>query len=165
MKDTLAVVRRTNPTRVVVVGGVDLNSINGLESLELPDDPYLIATFHYYTPFPFTHQGAEWVSDSNAWLGTRWRGGSADQLSISLDLEKAAEWGLKHNRPIYAGEFGAYSKADMESRQKWTSYVARECERLGFSWAYWEFGAGFGAYNLQEGKWVEPLITALIPPS
>jgi endoglucanase len=43
----------------VIVGGGRWNSIDGLQTLVLPeDDRNLIATVHYYTPMEFTHQGA-----------------------------------------------------------------------------------------------------------
>jgi endoglucanase len=48
----LAVIRETNPSRVVVIGPVEWNSIDALNSLELPeDDPNIIVTIHYYLPF------------------------------------------------------------------------------------------------------------------
>jgi endoglucanase len=31
------------------------------------------------------------------------------------------------------------------------------------SWAYWEFGAGFGVYNPATRQWREELLGALIP--
>jgi endoglucanase len=39
--------------------------------------------------------------------------------------------------------------------------MAREAEKRGFSWAYWEFCAGFGVYDQQKGQWREPLRKAL----
>ena len=75
----------------------------------------------------------------------------------------AAKWGEANNRPIYMGEFGAYSKADMESRALWTNSVARTAEDFHFSWGYWEFCAGFGIYNQGTKTWIDPLLTALIP--
>jgi len=57
--ETLAVVRKTNPTRLVVVGPVQYNNISQLPSLQLPaNDQHLLVTVHYYNPFDFTHQGA-----------------------------------------------------------------------------------------------------------
>ena len=41
--------------------------------------------------------------------------------------------------------------------------VARTAENLGMSWAYWEFGAGFGAYERGTGKWKAELLGALVP--
>jgi endoglucanase len=67
----IATIRKSNPTRALIVGGNGWNSIAGLEKLQLPNDPNLIGTFHFYAPFNFTHQGAEWVSPSPA-IGITW---------------------------------------------------------------------------------------------
>ncbi len=71
-------------------------------------------------------------------------GASRDKVNVDFDLDRAEAWAQANNRPVWMGEFGVYSKADMASREKWTHYVAREAERRGISWSYWEFGAGFG---------------------
>ena len=164
LADTLAVIRETNPERNVIIGAPSWNKINTLSQLELPeDDRHIIVTFHYYDPFEFTHQGAEWVVGSEPWLGRTWGSGLMDERIITADLDRAVKWGEENNRPLYMGEFGAYSKADMESRVLWTSYVARQAEERGISWAYWEFCSGFGAYDPVTGTWREELLEALIP--
>jgi endoglucanase len=56
-----------------------------------------------------------------------------------------------------------YSKADMASRVRWTEFVRSEAERHGFAWAYWEFGSGFGIYDLDAKVWRQELLRALIP--
>jgi endoglucanase len=164
LADALAVIRQTNPERNVIIGASSWNKINTLSQLELPeDDRHIIATFHYYDPFQFTHQGAEWVSDSDPWLGTTWEGDVMQKRVVEADLDRAARWGEENDRPLYMGEFGAYSKADMQSRALWTAYVARQAEERGMSWAYWEFCSGFGAYDPAMGMWREELLEALIP--
>jgi endoglucanase len=286
----LNVVRQSNPERAVIVGPANWNSIAGLDQLELPDDPNLIVTVHFYDPFEFTHQGAEWVNPSppvgKTWTGSnrrfspRWSREYTNakaafneqgllqvtfeapeaeykqhsyigptgltQLALQTDaavslrvvcnenedqainvsteagvetllelsncgspkqikdialqnasgkpqtfvletlefrgdnkvltpfdddgtplrdkLDEAAEWSVKNNRPIFLGEFGAYSKADMDSRVLWTAFVRSEIEKRGFSWAYWEFGAGFGVYDREAKVWREGLLNALIEP-
>lgn len=164
LRDALEVIRESNPNRNVVVGPVSWNNTNALPDLDLPDDSHLIVTVHFYEPFQFTHQGASWASGSDAWLGTEWHGTDAEKASVTEILERAAGWGHEHGRPIFLGEFGAYSAADMASRARWTAYVAREAERLGMSWAYWEFMAGFGLYVPDQDEWREPLKDALMPP-
>jgi endoglucanase len=165
LKEALTAIRETNPTRTVVVGPANWNSVDALGSLELPeDDRHLIVTFHYYEPFQFTHQGAEWVEGADAWLGTTWEGTEAQKRAIVADLDRAAEWGRAQSRPVYLGEFGAYSKADMDSRARWTAFVARTAEERGISWAYWEFCSGFGVFDPTRGAWNEPLLEALVPP-
>lgn len=163
-QDALAAVRESNPTRIVVVGGADWNSVKGLLELKLPEaDRNLLATFHYYSPFEFTHQGAEWVSGADAWMGTQWDGVSRDKVNVDWDLDRAAAWARDNNRPLWMGEFGAYSKADLAARERWTAYLAREAERRSIPWSYWEFGAGFGVYDRAAQTWVEPIKRALAP--
>jgi endoglucanase len=164
LAETLTEIRATNPDRYIVVGPLDWNSHRRLSDLALPaNDRRLIVTFHYYLPFEFTHQGAEWVDGADKWLGTTWEGTRMQRDSIDFDLNIAAQWGKANNRPIFMGEFGAYSKADIDSRARWTSYVARQAEAHGLGWAYWEFRAGFGVYNGQTKRWNEPILTALVP--
>jgi endoglucanase len=160
----LTTIRETNPDRVVMIGPGEWNGIYALEGLELPeDDQNIIVTVHYYLPFEFTHQGAEWAEGSEVWLGTTWKGTAGQRAMLRADFNTAAQWADEHNRPIYLGEFGAYDKADLESRAIWTDAVARTAEEFGFSWGYWEFGAGFGVYDRNTISWNEPILKALLP--
>jgi len=160
----LKIVRQSNPARNVIIGGASWNAYDQLQYLVLPAaDRHLIATFHYYNPFQFTHQGADWAEGSNAWLGTPWEATDAEKAAITGHFDQVAEWARAHNLPVLLGEFGAYSKAEMDSRARWTAFVAREAEKRGFAWSYWEFCAGFGVYDPVARVWREPLLKALIP--
>ncbi len=164
LTEAIHVVRQSNPYRTLIIGPVQWNNISMIPTLALPDsDRNIIVTFHYYNPFQFTHQGAEWVSGSNAWLGTTWTGTTSQRQAIIQEFDRAETWSKTNNRPLYLGEFGAYNKADLNSRNLWTSFVAREAERRNISWAYWEFCAGFGIYDPDAKKWNEMLLKALIP--
>lgn len=159
----LSAVRQSNPTRVVVIGPTRWNSADALSSLVLPNDANLIVTVHNYQPFEFTHQGAEWANGAANWLGTRCCSASQqDQLRAPLAL--AAAWGVRNRYPIYLGEFGAYSKADMASRAAFTRLMRDEAEKRSMSWAYWEFGAGFGVYDPVARVWRLPIKDALLGP-
>ena len=160
----LGLLRQSNPSRNVIIGGSGWNAYDQLQYLELPaGDRHIIATFHYYNPFEFTHQGAEWAEGMDKYLGTTWDATDAEKAAISADFEQVSSWSQAHNRPVLLGEFGAYSKADMPSRARWTSFVAREAEKHAFAWSYWEFCAGFGVYDPAVRQWREPLLKALIP--
>jgi endoglucanase len=160
--DVLRAIRETNPMRIVIVGPAEWNSPEHLPRLSLPSaDRALIATFHYYSPLHFTHQGASWVANTEGWLGTKW-GTEQDKSDLRNDFEKIASWGRQNARPIYMGEFGSIDKAEMESRALWTSAVAREAEKLGFSWSYWEFCDSFGVYDRKANAWRLPLLKALL---
>jgi endoglucanase len=160
--ELLKPVRKTNPIRPVIVGPAEWNAIRALDKLELPADRNLILTVHLYDPFQFTHQGAPWAKGSEKWKGTKWTGTDAEKTAIAKQLDKAAAWAKKHDRPVFLGEFGAYQEADTASRARWTRFIAREAEAHGFSWAYWEFCAGFGAYDPKAAAWRDPLKAALL---
>ena len=165
LAEALAIVRKTNPTRAVVVGPVAWNGISELKSLELPEaDRNLIVTVHYYSPFKFTHQGAHWLdARTRPPVGVAWTGTDAEREAIMRDLDTAALWGLKHRRPIYLGEFGALNKAELASRIHWTKFVADESAKRRIGFAYWEFCSGFGAYDPVKRAWIEGLREALSP--
>ncbi len=160
----LAVVRESNPTRDVIIGPTSWNAYDWLSTLDVPADEHLIVTFHYYLPFQFTHQGAEWAGDeAQKWLGTTWDATDAEKAEITAHFDSVAEWAQRKDVRILLGEFGAYSKGDMDSRARWTEYVRSEAERHGFAWAYWEMASGFGAYDPSAHQWRDDLLKALIP--
>jgi endoglucanase len=50
----------------------------------------------------------------------------------------------------------------MESRVRYTDFVARTAESLGWSWAYWQFDSDFILYDVKNDKWIEPVRDALV---
>jgi endoglucanase len=160
--DLLQVVRQTNPNRMVIVGPGYWNSLDHLPSLQLPrDDRRLIVTFHYYQPFHFTHQAQNWIPSSMAWKGTGW-GTPEERAELHESFQRAAAWARENQRPVYVGEFGVSEEANAEARALWAGAVAREAERLGFSWSYWQFCSSFGAYDRASETWIPQLLQALM---
>jgi endoglucanase len=165
LAEALAIIRAGNPTRSVIVGPAFWNSVDHLDELQLPEaDRHLIVTVHFYKPMDFTHQGASWAGRKDK-VGVEWRGTPEEQDAITRDFQKVQDWSSRHHRPIFLGEFGAYDKGDMASRARYTALVARTAERLGWSWAYWQFDSDFVAYEMSKDRWVEPIHQALIPGS
>jgi endoglucanase len=193
---TIAAVRAIDDYHTLVIGSAEWGGIAGLAYLTLPEEETnLVATFHYYDPFLFTHQGAEWVGPEIGTLGVTWPGPPDEEVvpveaaqrvdwvrlwflrynqnpsghnpatgqDIDRAFDQAMAWSETRGVPLWLGEFGAYSTADMDSRARWTAAVREAAEARGFGWAYWEFGAGFGVYDRDARAWREPLLTALIP--
>src|SRR5690606_15029236 len=117
-QDALDVIRETNPTRVVLMGVAEFGGLGGISKLVIPEDDYIILSPHYYNPFTFTHQGAEWSEGSDAWLGTQWLDTEMDREAVESDFRYALEFSETYNIPIHVGEFGAYNKADLASRSR-----------------------------------------------
>jgi aryl-phospho-beta-D-glucosidase BglC (GH1 family) len=162
LTDALAEIRKDNPERIVVIGTPEWGGLGGLPYLQLPDDENIILTVHYYNPFQFTHQGAEWSSGSEAWLGTKWNDTETEREIVQNEFSPLLQLGKTKNVPVHIGEFGAYNKADETSRKKWTNYMSRYFDSLEWSWAYWEFSAGFGIYNPSRNTWNQYLVDALL---
>lgn len=162
LRRSLSAVRAQDPRRMVVIGPADANIAQDLVKLDLPDDPALIVTIHDYQPFDFTHQGASWVEHPLPVGVTCCDPGQIARLLFQLDM--AAAWGKQHHRPIYLGEFGSIDRADMESRVLFTRAMRDAAERRGMSWAYWEYDAGFGVYDLKSRRWRQKLREALLGP-
>ncbi len=164
LRDLLATVRATNPQRNVVIGPAGWNAVDQLKTLDLPaDDPHIIVTVHYYRPVRFTHQGARWVAETANLSGITW-GTDAEMAQLVKDFDAVRAWADAQHRPMLLGEFGAYDKADMASRVRYISAVARVAEAHGFPWAYWQFDSDFTAYDIRRDDWVRPILQALVPP-
>jgi endoglucanase len=193
LKEAHAIIRKANPTKTIVIGSANDSWITYLKLLELPeDDRNIIVTVHHYFPHEFTHQGASWMTrekiaksiedmkfvhqelpagatsfdgDSNTWLGTTWTGTDAEKKAMTDIFDIGAAWGKKHNRPINLGEFGSYKKADMDSRVRWTKFIADTAAERDMSLHYWEFCADeFGLYDRKAKTWRKELLEAVIPP-
>ena len=163
LNDALAIIRRTNPQRNVVIGPAFWNSINKLDTMKLPpDDHHVIVTVHYYLPMTFTHQGAPWNKETANLSGIKW-GTDAEKQAVIDDFARVQDWSKANNRPILLGEFGAYDKGDMDSRAKYTSAIARTAESFGWAWTYWQFDSDFIVYDVKADRWVAPIHGALVP--
>jgi endoglucanase len=191
LKEAHSIIRKANPTKTIVIDSANDAWISYLKFLKLPeDDRNIIVSVHNYFPLEFTHQGAAWVTrekiasfvkdmefinqsvppwvtvgDSNAWMGTKWTGTDAEKKAITDSFDIAAAWGKENNRPMNLGEFGAYNKADMESRARWTKFIAEAAVERGMSFDYWQFASDFAVYDTESKTWVKPLLDALIPPA
>jgi len=156
----LGVVRKSNPDRVVVIGPTQWNSASSLAALKMPNDANLIATVHNYEPFSFTHQGAEWSVPIQPTGVTCCSNTQFNQMVAPLNIAKS--WADNKRYPIFVGEFGAYSKADMASRVNFNRTMRDEMENRGMTWSYWEFASGFGVYDPTTLSFRQSLLDSLL---
>ncbi|BET69221.1 glycoside hydrolase family 5 protein [Opitutales bacterium ASA1] len=161
----LAAVRESNPTRVVYITSNRYGSFGTVGDLEVPDDPHVAVTLHYYEPFIFTHQRAGWtrmpadmppirfpgtVPDLNGILpadhfALRSSGQELTAAEIQADFAKVAAWAREHAKghELHLGEFGVYLPADADSKRNYLAAVVAAAERHGFGWAVWDYQGGF----------------------
>ena len=160
--EALAEIRKTNPTRKVLLGTASYGGPAGVQDLNPPADPNLILSVHYYNPFTFTHQGADFAGFKDKYIGTKWEDLTWERELIKSEFAYAIQWAKEKKMPLHVGEFGSFELADMDSRARWTTFIARWLESQGASWAYWEYSAGFGIYNPQTKTFKTPLVDALL---
>jgi endoglucanase len=151
--------------RPVVVDSLGLLKMRPGEIPPLPaDDRNIVVTFHYYSPYRFTHQGATFSKIRDV-HGVTW-GDSADRQTLHEDFDRFARLAAAAQRPMLLGEFGAYDKSGtpVELRAAWVGAVACEAERHNFSWSYWQFRGDFALWDQAADAWVQPIKEALLPP-
>jgi endoglucanase len=162
LAEGLALVRETNPSRTVIIGPGDYNSIGHLDSLVLPEhDRNIIVAIHYYSPDGFTFQGAAWADRADS-LGIKWLGTEEEKQVIIEDFRTAQTWSEKNKRPLFLDEFGVSDSAEIDSRTRYLSFIVGTAEDLGWSWAYWQYDDDFIIYDIENDCWIEPVLNAII---
>jgi endoglucanase len=158
LADTLQVVRESNPTRTVLVGPTYWNHVKNIDQLNLPPDRNLIVAIHSYDPFPFTHQGVSYMKFP---VGVTCCDDVQRKQIVNV-FNAGEKWSVANGYPLHLGEFGAYNKADMASREAYTRIVRDEAEKRNIGWTYWEFASSFGVFDPKANEWIEPIRRALL---
>ena len=155
----LAEIRSTNPDRKVVIGGEFWSGISSLATLELPDDKNIIATFHYYEPFNFTHQGATWVDPAPP-LGTTF-GSKADLDQMNEDVQKAKDYMARTGRPLFMGEYGAHSTISLPERIAYYKATHDAYKSAKIDGCIWGYTNAFPVRDPNTGEWHEEMLRAI----
>jgi endoglucanase len=162
LRAPIEAIRIADPTRVIIVAALNRDGVHDIDKLELPEaDRRLAVTVHYYEPMTFTHQGAPWSPHFAALHDVDW-GSDPSKRKVVDDFTIVENWATRRHRPIYLGEFGVYDKAQAAARAAWTRYVARTAERLGWSWACWQFDHDFALFDSNTHSWNRQFLDALM---
>ncbi len=153
----LVVVRSKNPTRKVVIGGDHWSNVASLATLDLPDDPNVIATFHYYEPFNFTHQGAKWIVPTPP-MGTAF-GSPADIDKLRQDVGKVQAYMARTGKPVLMGEYGAYESISLAQRAQYYGAVHNQFQQAGIDGCVWGYTNSF---PVRKGSvWLHEILRAI----
>jgi len=157
--EIIPMIRRTNPTRPIIIGGNSWNSVDTMSQINWPQDLNVIATFHDYGPHEFTHQGAEWM-DPIFPMGRNW-GSRADYQELKETYVLANNFASRARRQIFVGEFGVIDRIDGRKRAEWLAHRRRAMESSGFSWCVWDFAGAFSLFDLSNNRWRPGVVEAL----
>ncbi len=154
----LNAIRQTNPDRPVIIGGEFWSGIDSLATLELPDDPNVYPTFHYYEPFFFTHQGATWVDPSPP-LG-RTYGVEDDSARLTRDVQKVRDYADRTGVMPFIGETGAHTTVPLAERVKYHRAITDAFAPMGVGMCAWAYTNTFAFYDHEKGEWLPGMLEA-----
>lgn len=124
----LSIIRRTNPTRNVIIQGNVWGGADELIAMAIPDDDYLIGSFHTYDPWPFGLEGT----------GTF---GSPSQIqALDNKFARVKDWSNQNNIPVFLGEFGCNRSAPYNSLMKHYRTYVNLSLTYGFTFCAWDNG-------------------------
>jgi endoglucanase len=157
---SLAAIRETNPTRIVVIGGDHWSGVDSLATLALPDDPYVVPTVHYYDPFEFTHQGASFVHPAPPYGRTF--GAPADAMQLEANLAKVRAYVARTGRVPFVGEYGAIETIPPDQRTLYYHTVTSAFASLGVASCAWGYRNAFPLWR--DGRWLPGMVEAIAAP-
>jgi endoglucanase len=138
LKPALAAVRTNNPTRPVIIGGTRYSAVESLDTLVLPDDPYVVPEFHFYNPMEFTHQGAPWVPGAEK-TGVTY-GSATDVAQLNWYVKQVKAYMTKTGRVPIMGEYGAIVLASASDRAKFIGASSAAFASIGVQGCVWDYG-------------------------
>jgi aryl-phospho-beta-D-glucosidase BglC (GH1 family) len=149
----IPIIRKTNPTRIIIYSGNDYTPSGALMAAAIPKDNYIMGYFHSYDPWNF------------AGLGQGTWGTASDVNSIKAMFQTVAQWSAKNNIPVMISEFGAVKSCDYNSRMYHYSTYVSEALNNGIAFQAWDDGGDFGLYNRSGRSWdeIKDILTKTYP--
>lgn len=166
-------IRAQAPRHTIVATNAPWQSLDSLIQLQPLPDPNLVYDFHFYEPFVFTHQGAEWIDtyvqqlqgvpypstpENVTFLPNQLPGNTVarndllyygqerwnrDKIRERIALVDA--WAKRNGVRVISTEFGVYNKvAPAGDRVRWMEDVRHAFDDYGIGWATWGYTDGFG---------------------
>ena len=153
-------IRKTNPTRVVVLAPNQWNGSWKLWDCEVPKikdkngnmvfDENIILSVHSYSPMNFTHQGITWgdTEDNIHWS-------DSFESAFTSELEICADYEKRTGRTVWISEWGASANAhDPNCAESCVSKYYKKftaaCAKYDIAYAVWEFNGFFRIYDIDK---------------
>jgi endoglucanase len=178
-QDLVTTIRANAPNNTILVTGARWSSNETLVQMTPLSDTNVVYNFHYYTPFTFTHQGAEWVGEPyQSFHGIpypsspeimapiipqystqeqrdylTWYGDERWSVTkLQQDLSAVINWATTNNVKLFVGEFGVHKPvAPHPDRVQWTYDMRTTLENNGIGWSMWSYEDNFGLIERQGG--------------
>lgn len=166
-------IRKIDKERTLIIGASNYNSIYELSRFVRLADENVIYTFHFYEPFLFTHQGAEWIGaqesttgipfpyDAAHWPALNPKAKNTDgeknynkyhqdgnEQSVKDKLLIVKHWAMGYDVPILCGEYGVYNQyAGLDSRCRYIKAVRQTLKNLNIPGMLWDYKGNFSIFS------------------
>jgi len=168
-------IREEDKKTKILIGATNYNSIYELARKKPFPYKKLIYVFHFYEPFIFTHQGADWggnqtktvaipypydsIKMPNINLKTIGTVGEtnykdykdmAKKTSLSHKINTIVKWAEQHNVTLWCTEFGAINTIDPIDRCTYFKDVISIFKENNIKSYLWEYNGNFGIDKTKE---------------
>jgi len=143
-KRIFKVIRKSNPTRIIVYSGTEWSVDTELLKADIPNDKYMIANFHCYTPWA-------WLAgkDNNIPWGT-----PAEKNEIKVIFNRVYDFFAPKGIPVMVNEYGCMVGKPQESRVLFYKTYVENIRSHGFGSFAWDDGGDFKIYDRAGRKWI-----------
>ena len=168
----ISYIRAEDVNRIYVVGGTNFNGLNDLMDMGKLNDNKIIYTFHFYEPYIFTHQGADWTSDKTYMKGfpypykrRKMPPMSKEALGTSVEkdynkyyyegtksylndrMNQVANFCAKNDMPVICTEAGVIDVADENSRANYLKDVTLSMYQYHIPCMLWDYDQRFSIHK------------------
>ena len=125
--ETVAAIREIDPDHIIFLEAS--HPEQDYEKLDPPFAPNLVYSPHYYNPAAI--RPGSWPMEVDGVL--------QDRAQIERDTDWRDGWILRHNAPVWIGEFGVRRYDSLPDKDSVLREILDCYEKRGHSWCYWSF--------------------------
>ena len=137
-------IRSVNPTRLVIVDGLEW----GRKPVFSLVEKKIAQSTRGYDPMRISHHRASWINGSDKWDAPEWPLKESNQVwdKDRLYQERIVPWKELEAKGVgvHVGEWGAFQRTPYEVALKWMEDCLSLWKDAGWGWSVWNLRGSFG---------------------
>jgi len=167
--DIVSTIRKEDPKTKILIGATNYNSIYELSRKKPFPYKNIVYTFHFYEPFIFTHQGANWIGNQTKTehipypydsikmpkmdlkaVGTAGEinykdyKDMANKIALGHKIDIVSRWAKEHHVEVWCTEFGTIKSIAPAYRYQYFKDVLEVFKTRQIPCYLWEYKGNFG---------------------